>query len=198
MSDRAYEDAAVQLLRRLAGRLADDTIDLLWSYLGAGEYEMFEDMLFGQLEEERVGLAADEIELFRGLLDDPRDARLTEIPPAGELPRYTFSSRPDNDSAAANADEVAAQWAAGQSKPVRVVRAWREPANSAARAKPGWVYVVMVPPEMPVKRARAELGSTFLVRKVGSWPVEPVAAGERPPEYQRSALQAGKQIWPTR
>jgi hypothetical protein len=195
MTDRAYEDAAVLLLRQLTGRLADDTVDPLWSYLGAGEYEMFEDMLFGQLETERVGLTGEEVELFRSLLDNPQDARLTQLPPLNELPQYEFTAPPDDSSTSA-ADAVAREWAAAQPKPVRVLRAWRQPANAAAHAKPGWVYVVVVPPKAPVKRARSELAAKLMVRKVGSWPVEPVVAGERPPDYQRSALQAGKQVWP--
>lgn len=194
-----YESRAVRLLRGLAGRLSDGTLETLWSLLGAGELVLLQEALFGGLTTESCGLSPDEVRLLRELLGNPDDRRLPEVrvlAPDEPRPAYRFTGFAA-DEPDPIADEVATQEASGHNGVRRVLRALRLPANSVATAPVTWVYLVESEAGSYLPHALAGIPSGFLLKGLGSrYPVEPVAEGESLPSYQAAALAAGRQIWP--
>lgn len=203
MTTRSYESATILLLRRLAGRLADATLMSLWSYLGAGEYGLLEDTLFGCLEQEGVALTQQELSVLQEMLDDPADSRLAEVTARSTeepQPQYRFTSSTEdhaNESTIAEADRVVIGRASERSAVRRVLRVRRLPADSADTAPATWVYLVEVAVGTYIPHILPDISSELLIHGIGSYPVEVVAEGEELPLYQSSALAAARQIWPT-
>ncbi|MGF1432569.1 hypothetical protein, partial [Kitasatospora sp. LaBMicrA B282] len=109
-----YEETAVLLLRRLTGRLDDDTLDSLWGYAGAGEWAVLEDTLLAGLEYWRTPVTPAEIELLATLPDDPAalDVAKLAITDRVEL-AYAFLAGPPVGAAPAGAAPAGAAPAGG-------------------------------------------------------------------------------------
>ncbi|GDY33529.1 hypothetical protein [Gandjariella thermophila] len=199
---KTYESAAILLLRRLAGRLADSTLESLWSYLGAGELVMLEDTLFGALELEDVALTQDEVRTLRDMLDDPNDARLNDVTVLStEQPeqRYRFTAGTENganEAAVTETDRVVIGEVSKLPSVRRVLRARRHPAGSGPAGQGTWVYLVQVAAGTYVPHVLPGISSALLLSDAGTYPVEVVAEGEELPPYQSAALTTGRQIWP--
>lgn len=178
--------SAVALLRRLAGRVPDEYLQVFRGYLAAAEWKMLVTSLSGFLVDGRIALATDD----RRLLDEVAGPEVSAKLPEGDTvpPAYRFipdgpESGPVKDWLISVVPRVPAVR--------RVLAAYREPADTAAIPLATWVYLVEADPGADVARLQGDLRAGDPRRGV----VEVFAAGEPLPPYHVEALRAAREVW---
>lgn len=168
-------EAEIALLRRLAGRLSDEAVAMLWGDLCAGETGMAHAGLAGWLEVEQVALAPDEVALFTEATE--RNPPLV----ADEQPLgYTFTAR--GAAGPPEHEEQLMAWAARLPAVRQVLRAWRVPGRGATQLA-AWVHLVVIDAGTPPHHV--------VFRKPG---VHTVTEAEELPRYLAAALAAAEPV----
>ncbi|MGW9207762.1 hypothetical protein ACWGR4_12290 [Embleya sp. NPDC055664] len=187
-----YTDSAILFLRRMAGRLQDDTLNSLWNDLGAGEFEYLEDTIFGSLEHEGVGVTHSEARVLRSLLDDPEDARMQtlDLLPSEPDLLYSFSM----DGGGEIADEFAAAAAEAEPDVLRTLRVRREPNSEASPCPAAWIYLFESAAESYIPHVRLALAGQFVTTYRYAFPVEVFGRREELPHYYEAALAAAREV----
>ncbi|MFL6119365.1 hypothetical protein [Actinophytocola sp.] len=174
------------LLRRLAGRVPDEYLQVFRGYLAAAEWKMLVTSLSGYLVDRRIALATEERRLLDEVAGPEVSAKLPEADP--DQPAYRFISHgPDPGSVKDWLISVAPKVPGVR----RVLAAYREPANAAAIPLATWVYLVETDPGADVARLQGDLRPGDPRRGV----VEVFAAGEPLPPYHVEALRAAREVW---
>jgi hypothetical protein len=178
--------SAVTLLRRLAGRVPDEYLQVFRGYLAAAEPARLGTALSGYLVDRQVPLTADERRLLDEVAGPGVSSRLPEL--TTDPPAYRFTpDGPDPGTALGWLVSVAPRTPGVR----RVAAAYRQPAEPAAIPLATWVYLVEVVPGADVARLQADL-------RVGDPPrgvVEVYATGEPLPPYHVEALEGAREVW---
>lgn len=176
----AANEARVELLRRLAGRISDRELAALRADLREREIRELERNLLGYLTEHTVPLREAELDLLRAARlrpDGPWLAELASWDGVTPLPEYRFEPAAADGS---STERHVLDWARD---PRRILKALRLPASADALPE-SVVYVVEF-------AAGVDVSLQVVLSQV-----ETVAAGEELPPYQAAALAAGRRIWP--
>lgn len=180
------EAAAVELLRRLAGRIPDDTLRTLREQLAAWMWDWLTGSLVGCLTDARIALDDSE----RALLDQiAGPGAAGKIPETDiEFPAYRFSSEGPEP-----AEEEKWLVRTVSSLPVgrRLSAAYRRPANEAALPVATWVYLVEVDPGADI----AHLQSQLVLGDATHGVVEVYPSSKTLPPYHVEALHAARAVW---
>ncbi|MET8797137.1 hypothetical protein ABZV91_11930 [Nocardia sp. NPDC004568] len=179
------------LLRLLAGRLPDGQLDHRRHDLAATELWELEINLLGYCAAHAIPLREEEIALLpeaRACPGGSRIRKLTRWRETDRMPEYRFEPLDAEDSMAERLllDMVRRDHLAV----IRLRKAWRTPANAAAKNPPTVVYIAECAPGSDVSRRYG----AFDVGSHGDQ-IEVVAEGEDLPPYQAGALAAGQLIW---
>jgi len=178
--------AAVTLLRRLAGRVPDEYLQVFRGYLAAAEWKMFVNSLSGHLVDKRIALTADERHLLDEVTGPGVSAKLPDLGTAEPAYRFTPAG-PEPGKAEAWLLSVVPRVPGVR----RVLAAFRQPADPTAIPLPTWVYLVETDPGADVAHLQGDLRVGDPSRGV----VEVFAAGEPLPPYHVEALRAAREVW---
>lgn len=187
------------LVLAMVGRINDSSLLKVRACQSSDSWRSF-DAFWDMFAEGGTAVSVDELRLLRYLASqlpgngtDERVRQFRLRSPDESLPAYAFDAGPP---APAEFDDAVAVYPSDQVQ--RVVRAYRRPANPAARQPPAWVYVVEVdPPDLMY-----HLQDRLLLpapEEPGPHPpgclVEVVARDQVLPPYHRDALATGRLIW---
>lgn len=189
--------AAVAICARLSGRLSDDTLGAVRDHFAGGEADLAESTLLLSLAYEGVGITREEHDQIRGILDDPHNPDLDDVPIVDDLPPLTYSfspTAPDTAPDPTKADIVLST-DAPRHHGRRLRRAWRTPLDGAPD-EATWVYVLQVTAGTDELGAYSALTSRIWVVLQEKWQLEVVVEGTLLPPYQAAALTAAHQVWP--
>ncbi|MBF6076775.1 hypothetical protein ACWEPH_02185 [Nocardia beijingensis] len=142
---------AAHLLRRLAGRLDDETLAALWLDLGARELLSMRFTLLASLRRLGVALTPSERAALREVVAG--EVELGTLPEDAPL-AYAFE---DRDRPPPEHETGFVHWVSAMPEGRRVLRAWRVPGPGAAQPA-AWVHLVEVEPGTDVARAQYGLG----------------------------------------
>ncbi|HVK26590.1 MAG TPA: hypothetical protein VM677_35015 [Actinokineospora sp.] len=176
------DTTAVGLLRGLAGRVRDDTLNRLRALLAAGELDMMEADLLAELTRDRVPLLSHELPLLRDVRDYPESplpSGLIVADPGTAPPAFEFAAaepEPGDQRAVAGVFGI---------DDVKTIR-------KALRLPGTLVWVVELVGGADVSRWRRYLPD---LSEFPASTCEIVADGERLPPYQAAALAAGLVVW---
>jgi hypothetical protein len=181
---------------RLAGRLSDETLGAVRDHYSAGEEYIAESSLLLGLAYEGVGITGEERELIRGILEDPGNPDLDDVPVVEEAPPLAYRFSPV--APAGTADPTRADAVLSADAPHfggrRLRRAWREPLDGAPDGAT-WTYVLQVAPGSDELSAYAGLTSRLWVVLHEKWRLEVVVEGSLLLPYQAAALTAAHEVW---
>ncbi|MGW0182956.1 hypothetical protein [Nocardia sp. NPDC003345] len=182
-------DPILDLLRRLAGRIADDILDAAHSYLGAGETTMMGDVLVANLVAGRVPLTEEERALLLSVAElEPAENDV--IPRTTAIPRnYVFDAGADLPEPT-ETDTRVITYVTCLPGARKVSRVYRRPAHAAAPGSATWLYLV-------------EFARDAMLHPASNLPTGGPAHGvaavyrsdEQLPEYHAEALRFARVVW---
>jgi hypothetical protein len=182
--------SAIELLRRLAGRVSDDALQGFRGYLGAGETTMMGDSLVGYLSRNAVPLTAAEHELLTSVaVADPEE--LAEIPRAGKVSlAYEFDAGNDTPEPRETDDRLV-RWISRVPHARRLSRVYRRPVHAMAAGQATWVYLLELAPEGELAAIQNQVPIGDATHGV----IEVYTTGETLPQYHVEALRAACAVW---
>ncbi len=181
---------AIELLRRLAGRVSDDALQGFRGYLGAGETTMMGDSLVGYLSRNAVPLTAAEHELLTSVaVADPEE--LAEIPRADKVSlAYEFDAGNDTPEPRETDDRLV-RWISRVPHTRRLSRVYRRPVDAMAAGQATWVYLLELAPEGELAAIQNQVPIGDATHGV----IEVYTTGETLPQYHVEALRAACAVW---
>lgn len=183
-------DPAIDLLRRLAGRVDDDALRGFRGYLGAGETTMMGDSLVGYLVRKSVSLTDVEHEILAGLVDADPD-ELAEIPRVDKISaNFTFDAGKGAPHPR-ETDRRISSWLAQLPAARRLSRSYRRPVDATAGGQATWVYLVELSADGEVAAVQNQVPAGASNHAV----VEVYQVGEALPPYHVEALRAARAVW---
>jgi hypothetical protein len=181
---------AIELLRRLAGRVSDDALRGFRGYLGAGETTMMGDSLVGYLSRNAVPLTDAEHELLTSVaVADPEE--LAEIPRTDKVfLAYRFDAGNDTPEPR-ETDERLVRWVSAAPAARRLSRVYRRPADALAAGQATWLYLLELAPEGELAATQSQVPIGDPTQGV----IEVYTTGEILPQYHVEALRAACAVW---
>ncbi|MGI5217000.1 hypothetical protein [Nocardia sp. CA-290969] len=182
-------DPILDLLRRLASRIDDETLNSLHGYLFVGEETMMGDVLVGYLVEHRVPLTDEERTVLLSAAEvEPHENEA--IPRTTVIPRnYVFDSGahvPEPTETDARIVEYSTHLPGART----LSRAYRRPAHAAAPGPATWLYLVEFAPDAMLHPA-----SNLPTGGPAHGVAEVYWSGEQLPEYHVEALRVARVVW---
>ncbi|MCX5065613.1 hypothetical protein OOJ91_06925 [Micromonospora lupini] len=190
--------AVAEVCRRLAGRLADDTLGTVREHYSAGESALADDTLLLSLAYHGVGITVEEQALMRSFLGDPDGPDLAEVPIIAEVPTppYRFSPTGPTDAPDPTAADDLLSTDAARRNGRSLHRVWRAPLDGAPD-EAAWLYVLRVAEGTDELATYAGVTAQLWTTLRQRWPVEVVADGSTRTPYQEAALAGAATIWHT-
>ncbi|MGC4816885.1 hypothetical protein [Micromonospora sp. DT63] len=188
--------AVAEVCRRLAGRLADDTLGTVREHYSAGELDLADDTLLLNLAYHGVGITAEEQALMRSFLGDPDGSDLAEVPIIAEVPAPPYRFSPTGPADAPDptpADDLLSTDAprrGGRS----LHRVWRAPLDGAPD-NAAWLYVLQVAEGADELATYSGVMAQLWTTLRQKWPVEVIADGSTRTPYHEAALAGAAAIW---